>query len=67
MATPNSHDEWQTPPELVAVLDAEFAFDLDAAATENNAINNIPWLGRENDALISLWDGEAVWFRLCLS
>jgi phage N-6-adenine-methyltransferase len=30
-------DDWQTPPELFAKLDAEFGFTLDVAATAKNA------------------------------
>lgn len=31
-------DEWGTPPDLFAILDREFHFDLDVAATEDNAL-----------------------------
>jgi len=31
-------DAWTTPPDLFAALDAEFAFDLDAAATAETAL-----------------------------
>lgn len=31
-------DEWRTPADLFAALDAEFSFDLDAAATADNAL-----------------------------
>lgn len=35
-AVENTRANWETPPELFAVLDDEFGFDLDAAASETN-------------------------------
>lgn len=31
-------DEWRTPPDIFALLDAEFGFTIDAAATDGNAL-----------------------------
>jgi phage N-6-adenine-methyltransferase len=37
--TPSEHrDSWRTPPEIFAALNAEFIFQLDAAATEQNRL-----------------------------
>jgi phage N-6-adenine-methyltransferase len=33
----SAKDDWQTPPELFAQLDAEFHFDVDVAASAENA------------------------------
>lgn len=59
------HDEWQTPSELFKVLDYEFHFDLDAAATyENRMVGNHlgPGAGSDlQDALTSPWIGTTVW------
>ena len=60
MATPNSHNDWWTPPELFNVLNQEFKFDLDAAASAENALCN-DWIGEDEDALVTPWDGNRVW------
>ncbi|EFB2195351.1 DNA N-6-adenine-methyltransferase, partial [Escherichia coli] len=37
--TPAEHrDSWRTPPEIFAALNAEFVFQLDAAASEKNRL-----------------------------
>jgi phage N-6-adenine-methyltransferase len=47
-------DEWGTPDDLYAALDAEFSFTLDAAATHDNA--KCPtYYTREDDALLQSW------------
>src|SRR5688572_26511614 len=51
------HDEWQTPQRLFDLIDAEFHFDLDAAATEHNTKCD-EWIGQ---GLGSPWLGRAVW------
>lgn len=59
MATPNSHNNWGTPPELFEVLNREFLFDLDAAASVENAL--VPnFISQEQDALVTPWVGRAV-------
>src|SRR3990167_4481676 len=55
-----AHDNWETPPELLDVLDREFSFDLDAAASAENAICG-PHITSEQDALVSPWIGSTVW------
>jgi phage N-6-adenine-methyltransferase len=54
-----SHDNWRTPPELFNVLDEEFEFDLDAAASEANKLCPV-CITAENDALTTewLWNGH---------
>jgi phage N-6-adenine-methyltransferase len=48
-------DEWGTPPELFKKLDAEFHFQIDAAATLNNA-KCIGYFDKEANALeIDTW------------
>lgn len=55
-----SHDEWGTPVELYLLLNEEFRFDLDAAATaENNKHTN--YISPEQDALVTPWVGRNVW------
>lgn len=52
-------DQWFTPPELVAALDIEFAFELDAAASALN--HKAPrWFTAEDDGLAQEWTGS-VW------
>ena len=60
MATPNSHNEWQTPRELFNVLDGEFDFDLDAAASASNTLV-ANYITQEMDALVTPWLGNSVW------
>lgn len=66
-----SHDYWHTPPSLYALLDAEFCFQVDAAASAENTFCPL-WCGLDSvpggyayDALTSDWSfgGEAqrVW------
>ena len=57
-------DEWSTPQDVYDGLFVEFLFDLDVAATAENA--KCPnWLGLDNghDALCSSWGlyGDHVW------
>ena len=62
----STRDDWQTPPELFAALDAEFHFTLDAAAHQINHL--LPtWGGpgseHDEDALLKSWMGEVVWLN----
>ena len=53
--------DWKTPPELFALLDAEFSFTIDAAA--DDADHLCPrYLTREEDALTKPWLGDNVVF-----
>lgn len=51
--------DWATPIELFLLLDAEFRFTLDAAATDGNAKTPMYFTERD-DALTRRWDG-VVW------
>lgn len=55
-----SHDNWGTPIELFDVLDSEFNFTLDAAATEQNSLCG-NWITETQDALTTPWQAPAVW------
>jgi phage N-6-adenine-methyltransferase len=46
-------DDWQTPPEVWAMVDAEFHFAADAACSTGHL--GIPHLGPERDALTVDW------------
>lgn len=60
MSTENSHSDWWTPRDLIEVLAEEFHFDLDAAASAENAI--CPhFITEEMDALVTPWIGQNVW------
>ena len=60
MATSTSHSDWWSPRDLIQVLDDEFQFDLDAAASAENAICD-RYITAEMDALVNPWDGFNVW------
>lgn len=47
-------DLWRTPPALFAALDAEFCFQLDAAAEEHNALCR-KFITSDQDTLITPW------------
>lgn len=57
-----SHDNWLTPPDLFALLDSEFRFDLDASASVGHA-KCVRHITPEQDALVTPWDGKAVWLN----
>ncbi|HAU3361021.1 TPA: phage N-6-adenine-methyltransferase [Salmonella enterica subsp. salamae] len=59
--TPADKNNWMTPPEIFAALDAEFGFYLDAAATFESTLCPY-WLSYQNNALSSDWQSYgAVW------
>lgn len=58
MMSSNS-EEWETPQDFFDALDAVFQFELDAAASAQNAKCTRYWT-KEDDALIQRWDG-VVW------
>lgn len=53
----NDKSEWCTPMNLYEKLDAEFHFDLDAAATFENRLTNA-FFDKESDALTKDWGGK---------
>lgn len=53
--TPKEHrDLWQTPPEIFAALNAEFYFQLDAAASASNALCK-KFITQERNTLETPW------------
>ena len=62
MATSNSHSDWWTPRDLVKVLNAEFQFDLDAAAALENTVCT-RFISEEQNALVTPWIGRNVWIN----
>lgn len=59
-STPVSEkDEWRTDPNLFMLLDREFKFDLDAAATVENALCPL-YFTKDDDALSQDWYKEGV-------
>lgn len=52
-------DEWRTPPELYAVLNAEFRFTLDPAATDGNHLCDT-YFTAVDDGLVQSWQGHTV-------
>lgn len=52
----SKNDEWSTPVDLFAKLDAEFDFDLDPCATAGNRKCN-KYFTKEVDGLKQDWDG----------
>lgn len=58
-ALTSERDDWRTPADLFAALHREFAFTVDAAASERNALLPRFWT-RESDAFRQDWRGERV-------
>ena len=52
--------EWETPPALYAALHAEFAFNLDPAATVASAKCS-RFYTKQDNGLSKSWKGERVW------
>lgn len=50
-----SHDNWSTPPDLFKLLDNEFHFVLDAAASSDNHLLPLYFSEKEADALTTPW------------
>ena len=55
-------DEWETPDDLFAKLDAEFHFTLDPCATKDNA-RCAKYYTKEDDGLIQSWLGNVVFMN----
>jgi hypothetical protein len=58
-ALTSDREDWRTPADLFAALHREFAFTVDAAASERNALLPRFWT-RESDAFLQDWRGERV-------
>lgn len=54
-------DEWSTPQSFFDSLDAEFSFDLDACATEENHKCE-EYFTKEQNGLCADWGGRTVFF-----
>ena len=59
-------DDWRTPPELFAELDAVYHFTLDPCSTHENALCKKHYT-KEEDGLIQSWGGETVFMNPPLS
>lgn len=55
----SNRDDWETPPELYAALDAEFSFNLDVAASDANH-KCAAYYTKETDGLSKNWGGYTV-------
>lgn len=53
-------DEWRTPPELFALLDYEFNFEVDAAATRENSLCPNFWSKKASALTTAPWYGYRV-------
>ena len=58
----SNSNEWETPDDLFAKLDAEFHFTLDTCATSKNA-KCTKYYTREDDGLNKDWFGEIVFMN----
>ena len=59
LAQPKTH-EWTTPPELFRVLNAEFGFMLDAAASDDNHLCPFYLTEKEDGLVANWWSFESV-------
>lgn len=55
-------DEWPTPQSFFDILNAEFGFTLDVAASASNAKCE-RFFDKEQDGLAQEWGGEVVWMN----
>lgn len=62
--TSSASDEWATPDDFFAVVDSEFGFTLDAAATAENTKTR-RFIDQAEDALRVSWgiNGERIWLN----
>lgn len=57
--TENSKDHWETPDKIFTILNREFKFTLDAAASDtNHKCQN--YFTKENNGLIQDWQGHTI-------
>lgn len=56
----SARQDWRTPPDLFAQLDAEFRFTLDAAASDENALCS-RYFTEADDGLSKPWGWERVY------
>ena len=57
---PSQSDEWRTPPDLFERLNRTHRFDVDAAASRENALLPRYW-DRDADALMQDWTGLRIY------
>jgi phage N-6-adenine-methyltransferase len=55
-------EDWETPPDFFAALDAEFGFTLDVCATAENA-KCLRYLSPEDDGLAIDWESDVCWMN----
>lgn len=55
----NASDEWETPQDVFDSLDAEFHFNLDPCASEDNHKCQ-EYFTKEDDGLTKMWGGNRV-------
>lgn len=55
-----AHDNWETPPNLFHLLNKEYQFDVDAAASKSNALCS-RYITQEQNALCTPWVGRSIW------
>tara|TARA_Y100000401_G_C8300327_1_gene213675 strand:+ start:407 stop:946 length:540 start_codon:yes stop_codon:yes gene_type:complete len=59
----SKHQAWRTPGWLIRFLNEVYDFDLDAAASPDNAICE-KYLSEEDDALsVEEWPGDRIWLN----
>lgn len=58
----SAKDDWETPPDLFAKLDAEFHFTLDVCADVKNT-KCLRFYDKEADSLTKDWNGEVCWMN----
>ncbi len=54
--------EWRTPPHVFGFFDGKYKFDLDAAATPDNALCET-FLTPLDDALTADWPAQSIWLN----
>jgi phage N-6-adenine-methyltransferase len=56
----SARQDWQTPPHVFKALHDLYDFDIDAAATKENAMLPSYWTEDDN-ALVQDWKGKRIW------